>query len=483
MFPLLYHILCEYPVSIFLILFYNSTTMFTNSSPWLFQLNRVRPVSPLADDAHADITIIGGGIAGVVTAYFILKNTKKNVLLIEAHKVAHGATGHNAGQVTTYFERPIADIAKEYGLEMALEGQASVDSAWGLLEDIYQDANLKTPLMQFTGYAGCGSFESILLHLKDIASQIKGGINKEAMLIAQEASCVKDIPKKYDHCYTLLPHKDILSLLETNNPHYIAALSKRKGCLNSALFTEELVGYLIFKYNKRFSLAEHAPVKEVVLRKNNAVLLVENKFVVTKHVILCTNGFEKISIINTEGRDIDKKFHEMVLGSIGYMAGYLDHRDLPPTAISYLPDSVQINNTQESDLYFYLTRRPFENEKKEKHNLICLGGPEVILPEGKEYAPKQHPYPKEAQQQIDSFLKKNYTHAPKKISHKFLWHGLMGYTPTGIRSVGFEPRNPVLMYNLGCNGVGIMPSIYGGKRIADLLTGKKLKKSIFDPRG
>ncbi len=457
--------------------------MFTNSSPWLFQLNRVRPVSFLTEDAHADVTIVGGGIAGVVTAYFILKNTKKSVLLVEGHKVAHGATGHNAGQVTTYFERPIADIAKEYGLEMALEGQAAVESAWGLLEDIYEDAKLETPLQQFMGYAGCSSLESILLHLKDITSQRKGGLEKESMLIAQECEYVKQIPKQYKDSYTLVPHKDILSLLETNNKKYVAVLSKRKGCMNSALFTEELVGYLISAYAKRFRLVEHTPVHQVVLRKNTAVLLAEgNNFILTKHAILCTNGFENFSILNTEGKDIDKKFHDTVLGSVGYMAGYLDGRDLPPTAISYLPNSINAETTQEFDAYFYLTRRPFENEKKEKHNLICLGGPEVVWDEKQKYSKNTHLYPQSAKKQLDAFLKKNYKHAPKKIPYKFLWHGLMGYTPNGIRSVGFEPRNPVLMYNLGCNGVGIMPSIYGGKRIADLLSGKKLKKTIFDPR-
>jgi glycine/D-amino acid oxidase-like deaminating enzyme len=36
------------------------------------------------------------------------------------------------------------------------------------------------------------------------------------------------------------------------------------------------------------------------------------------------------------------------------------------------------------------------------------------------------------------------------------------------------------MYNLGCNGVGILPSIYGAKRIAQLLAGETLGPSIFD---
>ena len=39
----------------------------------------------------------------------------------------------------------------------------------------------------------------------------------------------------------------------------------------------------------------------------------------------------------------------------------------------------------------------------------------------------------------------------------------------------------MLLYNLGCNGVGFMPSIFGGHRIARMLAGDVMAPSIFDP--
>jgi hypothetical protein len=38
------------------------------------------------------------------------------------------------------------------------------------------------------------------------------------------------------------------------------------------------------------------------------------------------------------------------------------------------------------------------------------------------------------------------------------------------------------LYNLGCNGVGILTSIYGAKRISQIVAGEKLSQSIFDPK-
>jgi glycine/D-amino acid oxidase-like deaminating enzyme len=56
----------------------------------------------------------------------------------------------------------------------------------------------------------------------------------------------------------------------------------------------------------------------------------------------------------------------------------------------------------------------------------------------------------------------------------------MGYTRNGVRMAGPEPQNPVLLYNLGCNGVGILPSALGGRIIARHLAGEKVERSIFD---
>jgi glycine/D-amino acid oxidase-like deaminating enzyme len=58
----------------------------------------------------------------------------------------------------------------------------------------------------------------------------------------------------------------------------------------------------------------------------------------------------------------------------------------------------------------------------------------------------------------------------------------MGYMPDRLRVVGQEPRNPALLYNLACNGVGILSSLHGGLRIAELLAGRQLPPSLFDPR-
>lgn len=455
---------------------------FTNNSPWLHQLKRTRPLSVLDHDMNTDIAVVGGGIAGISTAYYILKNTDYNVVILEAGKIAHAATGHNAGQLVSYFERPFSDLVKRFGLKKAADGQLAIESAWALLDEIFQEAKLKTPISLFTGYAAGRDIEEILVHIRNNSFRLKSGIGPQLIMIAEEAVDASKIPKKYNALFAFMPQKKILELLETDDTKYIAALPGRKGCMNSAMFCEDLVNYMLAKYPTRLTVAEHTPIEQLALDSDQAVLTSEKYVITAKKVVLCTNGFEKITILNKSGRQINAQFHHMVRGSVGYMAGYVEEKDKPPTAISFLPGKQKTHDAFTAEPYFYLTRRPFELEANKVHNLVCVGGPESLMDDTNNYH-TEHPYPAEAQAQIDQFLHKTYKYAPPgPIEYKFKWHGLMGYTPTGIRVIGPEPTNPTLLYNLGCNGAGLLHSIYGGYKISEFLQGSPLPASIFDPQ-
>lgn len=455
--------------------------MILSTSPWIEQLKNTRQVVTLNNNHSSPVAIIGAGIAGVSTAYFTLTETNFDVVVVEAGKAAHGATGHNAGQIVSYFEKQLSVLVQEYGLEKAAEGQRAIDSAWTLIEQIYADTKIETPLAQFTGYAGCQDREEVLVHLENIVWCKQANIPVEPIILAEDVDSLADIPVRYAGLYTRQPQKEVLSLLETNDTRYIAVLSARKGCMNSALFCEDLLDYLLKTYPDRFVLLEDSPVSNIRLEKNTATLSVRDYQISTDKVILCTNGFENFSIQNAVGADIERNFHQLVKGSVGYMAAYLEDHERPPVAISYLPERTAAGNEAvTTDPYFYLTRRTFE-DSNQKQSLICVGGLEAVMDDTNNYQ-KEHPYPEEAQALIDGFLHKTYKFAPtEKIKYKYTWHGLMGYTPNGIRCIGPEPINPVILYNLGCNGVGILPSIYGGKKISQFLRGEKLAKSIFDP--
>ncbi len=455
--------------------------MHRNNSPWIKELARTRSSVPVQKNLHADVVIVGGGIAGVVTAYFVLTQTDKSVILLEADKVAHGATGHNAGQITSYFERPLPDIAREFGVDMAVDGQRNVEDAWGLLEKIIKDTGLNIAHYVFTGYAGVTTLDQLIPHLESSRLRVDNKLFQETILVAQEWAGKAKIPEKFKDLYSIVDQSKILSQLESHNKDFIASLSYKKGCMNSAVFTEKLVQYLVRKFPRRFSFYEQSPMNVLNLYKIDAVLEVNEYRIRVKRVVLCTNGFEHFKIYNEAGAQINTQFHHSIEGLVGYMSAYVQSSKHDPIAISYFPKEAINKKTVLNDSYFYITRRPFEHEANKVHNLISIGGPDNELPESKKFV-FDHEQVDKVNEAIDIFMKSSYNKYPSEdVEFVYSWQGLMGYTPNGIRRIGQEPCNPVLLYNLGCNGVGILPSIFGGKRIAQLLNNEKIAPSIFDP--
>jgi glycine/D-amino acid oxidase-like deaminating enzyme len=439
-------------------------------SPWLAQLKLERSHFRLEADADCDVAVVGAGIAGVMTAYQILKHSGSSVALIEAGRIAHGATGHNAGHVTNYFERPFQSIVEEFGAEMAAAGHLAFETAWGLLDDIMAECELKTPLYRCIGHTGLTNLEELIDNLEELHTYASAGLETQPILLSVGANLLKDIPEHLRSHLLEVPHSQILAALSTQDPSFIAAVTDTVACINSALLCEELVGVMVQRYGNRLQVAEHLPVTRVTLNENGATLATHGPVITAGKVVLCTNGFENFEIVNLHGKEINTGFHAEVLGRIAYMTGFIDRPGQKAAAICY-------NNSRDEQIpYYYLTRRPFDDDQ----TLLCIGGPERDLPNGAEFDPVTA-FSIGIAEDLDRVLRTVYDDLLPEAARSFMWHGLMGHTPNRLRRIGFEPRNNVLLYNLGCNGVGILPSIYGGYRIMQLLKGIDLPPSIFDP--
>lgn len=450
-----------------------------NSSPWIYQLNKERKTQKVTHDIATNIVIVGGGISGIATAFFILKYTNKNVVLCDRSRIGHGATGHNAGQIVSYFERPFKDLVSEFGLEMVARGQKDVENAWQLLDEMYTDASLDLPVSRFEGHMGIRTKEQLIAYLEDMKLRVQGGLSQETLRVALELSDVyQDVLMQYPHLYVYAPHTEILNLLETENRKFIASLSFPKGVTNSALFVQEIALYLQETYKDRFSLFEDTNISKVVLKGTSVLLDAGLHTVSAEKIVLCTNGFESFSIFTEEGLELNKKFHARVYSQIAYMSGYTENLIHPPAAISYLENDIPGAEAE----YNYLTRRPFEIEKDTQHNLVCVGGPTSPLYNEITYTENDE-YPEQAIENLDTFLQTTYKHAQgKSPEYKFTWHGLMGYTKNYVRMIGPDPSHGELLYNLGCNGIGILPSLCGAKKISENILGVPSLPSMFDVR-
>jgi glycine/D-amino acid oxidase-like deaminating enzyme/nitrite reductase/ring-hydroxylating ferredoxin subunit len=74
-----------------------------------------QPPPPLAD---VDVAVIGGGIAGITTAY-LLKQAGRSVGLVEARRLLHGVTGHTTAKLTSQHGLMYAELTRLFGADTA----------------------------------------------------------------------------------------------------------------------------------------------------------------------------------------------------------------------------------------------------------------------------------------------------------------------------------------------------------------------------
>ena len=89
--------------------------------------NLLAPQPELEEDIVCDVCVIGGGYMGLTTALH-LAEAGFDVALLEAHRVAWGASGRNGGQVGSGQRVEQDDLEKQFGFDKAL-------SLWQLGED------------------------------------------------------------------------------------------------------------------------------------------------------------------------------------------------------------------------------------------------------------------------------------------------------------------------------------------------------------
>jgi gamma-glutamylputrescine oxidase len=75
--------------------------------------------APLAGRTDADIVIIGGGFAGLATAFSLMERGVRDCVLLEAQTIGHGASGRNGGFVFGGFSLDTADLVKQLGRDEA----------------------------------------------------------------------------------------------------------------------------------------------------------------------------------------------------------------------------------------------------------------------------------------------------------------------------------------------------------------------------
>ena len=79
------------------------------------------PREPLPGDLEADVAIIGGGLTGLWTAYYLLeRDPALSIVVLEKQIAGFGASGRNGGWCSALFPASTAALERRHGLDAAL---------------------------------------------------------------------------------------------------------------------------------------------------------------------------------------------------------------------------------------------------------------------------------------------------------------------------------------------------------------------------
>ena len=112
-----------------------------NKSIWLKGI-RNKKCNTLKNDIKTDILIIGGGITGLSSAYF-LKDSGYDVTLVDSSRTCYGQSSNSTGKLTYLQGSIYEEISDIYDIDTASKYLSSQMDSIELIKDIIIENNIK----------------------------------------------------------------------------------------------------------------------------------------------------------------------------------------------------------------------------------------------------------------------------------------------------------------------------------------------------
>lgn len=105
----------------------------------------------LSCDLQSDVVIVGGGMAGVISAYLLVKEGKK-VILLEANELGSGATLRTTAFITQAIDTSLANLKDMFGEETTKLVWQSGNEAVSEIERIIRQEHIECEFTRCSGY-------------------------------------------------------------------------------------------------------------------------------------------------------------------------------------------------------------------------------------------------------------------------------------------------------------------------------------------
>ncbi|MGX1262429.1 glycine/D-amino acid oxidase-like deaminating enzyme/nitrite reductase/ring-hydroxylating ferredoxin subunit [Rossellomorea marisflavi] len=156
-----------------------------------------------------DAVVVGGGIAGITTAYFLAKGGKK-VALIEADRLLNGTTGHTTAKITAQHGLIYDELMQHFGTEYARH---------------YYESNMKA-----------------LDWIRDLAKEVDCGFSEQdAYVYAETNEYLQKVQKEYEAYLELGIEGELVETIPLDIPIKQAVVMKGQAQFHPLKFFKHLI--------------------------------------------------------------------------------------------------------------------------------------------------------------------------------------------------------------------------------------------------
>ena len=139
----------------------------------------VPPLAPLADAPGAQVCIVGAGIAGLTTAYRLLREGR-SVLVLDERGLAGGQTARTTGHLCNALDDRFFELERLHGAQGARAAAASHAAAVDWIEGICREEGIDCDFARVDGYLvqGLGEMRAGILD-REYEAAVRAGVDCE----------------------------------------------------------------------------------------------------------------------------------------------------------------------------------------------------------------------------------------------------------------------------------------------------------------
>ncbi len=380
---------------------------------WLLKNGLLADYPCLSRNETCDVAILGGGITGALTAYHLVREGVRSVLL-DKRDVASGSTAASTALLQYAADTELVELASRVGEAGAVRS--------------YQ-----------IGLEAVAKFETLTKILGDNC----GFERKESLYLASVKADVAKLRKEYD---LRRRHGFEVEFLEGSAlaerypfPAATGILAHGDGQIDAYRLTHRLLQHAVKHGLRAFDRTE---VTDIAVGRDRLTLSTDRGCTVTARRLVFATGYES------------QRYLKQKIGTLS-------------STFALITEPVDPFPDWPGRCLIWETARPYCYLRATDDGRILIGGKDVPFAT----AHQQESLLKSKSKQLLRRLEQVFPGRALEIAYS--WAGTFGSTDDGLPYVGVSPEWPLAYFALGYGGNGITFGLIAAELIADLYLGRK----------